>query len=47
MQRFEELVNEVLTVLRKLPEVGMTLVIVTHKMRSAREIASQPNFMHH
>lgn len=42
-----ELVSEVLTVVRKLAEDGMTLVMVTHEMRFAREVGDQLVFMHH
>lgn len=41
-----ELVNEVLTVVRKLAEDGMTLIMVTHEMRFAREVGNQLVFMH-
>jgi len=41
-----ELVNEVLTVVRKLAEDGMTLIMVTHEMRFAREVGDQLVFMH-
>lgn len=42
-----ELVNEVLTVVRKLAEDGMTLIMVTHEMRFAREVGDQLVFMHY
>lgn len=42
-----ELVNEVLAVVRKLAEDGMTLIMVTHEMRFAREVGDQLLFMHH
>ncbi|HYD59535.1 MAG TPA: amino acid ABC transporter ATP-binding protein [Noviherbaspirillum sp.] len=42
-----ELVNEVLAVVRKLAEDGMTLIMVTHEMRFAREVGDQLVFMHH
>jgi polar amino acid transport system ATP-binding protein len=42
-----ELVNEVLTVVRKLAEDGMTLIMVTHEMRFAREVGDHLVFMHH
>lgn len=42
-----ELVNEVLTVVRKLADDGMTLIMVTHEMRFAREVGDQLVFMHH
>jgi polar amino acid transport system ATP-binding protein len=41
-----ELVSEVLTVLRRLAGAGMTMVMVTHEMRFAREIASHVAFLH-
>jgi polar amino acid transport system ATP-binding protein len=41
-----ELVNEVLGVVRKLAEDGMTLIMVTHEMRFAREVGDQLVFMH-
>ncbi|KRB85181.1 amino acid ABC transporter ATP-binding protein [Noviherbaspirillum sp. Root189] len=42
-----ELVSEVLAVVRKLAEDGMTLIMVTHEMRFAREVGDQLVFMHH
>jgi len=41
-----ELVNEVLTVVRGLAEDGMTLMMVTHEMRFAREVCDRVVFMH-
>jgi len=41
-----ELVNEVLNVVRKLALEGMTLVMVTHEMRFAREVCDRVVFMH-
>ncbi len=41
-----ELVSEVLAVLRRLADGGMTMVMVTHEMRFAREIASHVAFLH-
>lgn len=41
-----ELVNEVLSVVRKLAEEGMTLLLVTHEMRFAREVCDSLVFMH-
>lgn len=41
-----ELVNEVLAVVRQLAEEGMTLVMVTHEMRFAREVCDKLVFMH-
>jgi polar amino acid transport system ATP-binding protein len=40
-----ELVGEVLTVVRGLAEVGMTMVIATHEMGFARQIADRVCFM--
>ncbi|WP_040777579.1 amino acid ABC transporter ATP-binding protein [Nocardia pneumoniae] len=40
-----ELVGEVLTVMRELAESGMTMVVVTHEMGFAREVADQLVFM--
>ena len=42
-----ELVNEVLAVVRSLAEDGMTLIMVTHEMRFAREVSDKLVFMHH
>ncbi|MDY7578110.1 amino acid ABC transporter ATP-binding protein [Herbaspirillum sp. RTI4] len=41
-----ELVNEVLSVVRGLAEEGMTLIMVTHEMRFAREVCDRVVFMH-
>jgi polar amino acid transport system ATP-binding protein len=41
-----ELVNEVLNVVRGLATEGMTLVMVTHEMRFAREVCDRVVFMH-
>lgn len=41
-----ELVNEVLAVVRELASQGMTLVMVTHEMRFAREVCNRLVFMH-
>lgn len=41
-----ELVNEVLAVVRQLAEDGMTLILVTHEMRFAREVCDTLVFMH-
>jgi polar amino acid transport system ATP-binding protein len=41
-----ELVNEVLGVVRKLAQDGMTLILVTHEMRFAREVCDTLVFMH-
>ena len=40
-----EMVGEVLDVMRQLAESGMTMVIVTHEMGFAREVASRVLFM--
>ena len=40
-----ELVGEVLGVMKKLAEEGMTMVVVTHEMGFAREVANQLVFM--
>lgn len=41
-----ELVNEVLAVVNELAKEGMTLMMVTHEMRFAREVCSRVVFMH-
>jgi polar amino acid transport system ATP-binding protein len=41
-----ELVNEVLSVVRSLADDGMTLLMVTHEMRFAREVCDRVVFMH-
>ena len=40
-----ELVGEVLKVMRQLAEEGMTMVVVTHEMGFAREVADHVIFM--
>jgi len=40
-----ELVGEVLGVMRQLAEEGMTMIIVTHQMGFAREVADRVIFM--
>ena len=40
-----ELVKGVLNIMRQLAEEGMTMVVVTHEMRFAREVASQVVFL--
>ena len=40
-----ELVGEVLTVMRKLAEAGMTMIVVTHEMGFAREVADRVLFI--
>ena len=39
------MVHEVLDVIRRLAETGMTMVIVTHEMGFAREVASRVVFI--
>lgn len=41
-----ELVGEVLTVIKELCLEGMTLILVTHEMRFARDVCTQIIFMH-
>jgi len=41
-----ELVNEVLAVVKELAKEGMTLLMVTHEMRFARDVCSRVVFMH-
>lgn len=40
-----ELVAEVLSVIRRLAEAGMTMIVVTHEVRFAREVADRVIFM--
>src|SRR6185437_6455756 len=40
-----ELVSEVLAVIRHLAEAGMTMIVVTHEVRFAREVADRVVFM--
>ncbi len=40
-----ELVGEVLAVMKKLAEAGMTMIVVTHEMGFAREVADRVVFM--
>ena len=40
-----ELVGEVLTAMRRLAEAGMTMIVVTHEMAFAREVADRVVFM--
>ena len=40
-----ELVGEVLAVMKKLASEGMTMVVVTHEMGFAREVADELAFM--
>ena len=41
-----ELVNEVLRVVESLAKEGMTLILVTHEMRFARDVGTKLVFMH-
>jgi polar amino acid transport system ATP-binding protein len=41
-----ELIGEVLTAMRDLAKDGMTMVVVTHEMGFAREVANRMLFMH-
>jgi len=41
-----ELVSEVLAVIKELAADGMTLLMVTHEMRFARDVCSRVVFMH-
>jgi glutamate transport system ATP-binding protein len=41
-----EMVSEVLDVMRRLAEQGMTMVVVSHEMNFAREVADRVAFMH-
>jgi polar amino acid transport system permease protein len=40
-----ELVSDVLAVIRKLAEMGMTMIVVTHEVRFARDVADRVIFM--
>jgi len=42
-----ELVGEVLEIMRRLAEAGMTMVVVTHEMGFARQVADRVLFMDH
>ncbi len=41
-----ELVNEVLAMMRELAEQGMTMVVATHEMAFARDVASKVCYLH-
>lgn len=41
-----ELVNEVLRVVEQLAKDGITLILVTHEMRFARDVGAKLVFMH-
>ena len=40
-----ELVDEVLRVMKKLAETGLTMLVVTHEMEFARDVADRVVFM--
>ncbi|HPS92909.1 MAG TPA: polar amino acid ABC transporter ATP-binding protein, partial [Deltaproteobacteria bacterium] len=40
-----EMINEVLDVMKTLAREGMTMVVVTHEMGFAREVANRVDFM--
>ncbi|MDO4484222.1 MAG: peptide ABC transporter ATP-binding protein, partial [Clostridia bacterium] len=40
-----EMVGEVLDVMKGLAEEGMTMIVVTHEMRFAREVANRTIFL--
>jgi polar amino acid transport system ATP-binding protein len=42
-----ELVSEVLNVMRRLAQTGITMIIVTHELSFARDVASRVMFMDH
>jgi len=42
-----ELVGEVLAVMRELAKTGMTMIVVTHELGFAREVADRVVFMDH
>jgi polar amino acid transport system ATP-binding protein len=42
-----ELIGEVLTIIRQLADDGMTMIIATHEMGLARQIASSVHFIDH
>jgi polar amino acid transport system ATP-binding protein len=42
-----ELVGEVLDLLRELKSEGMTMLVCTHEMAFARDVADQVCFLHH
>ena len=41
-----ELINEVLEVIGKLAQEGVTMIIVTHELGFAKEVSSQAMFLH-
>jgi cystine transport system ATP-binding protein/L-cystine transport system ATP-binding protein len=42
-----ELIGEVLNVITKLAEDGMTMIVVTHEMSFARDVSKKTIFMEH
>lgn len=40
-----EMIGEVLDVMKDLAESGMTMIVVTHEMRFAREVSSRTIFL--
>ena len=40
-----EMIGEVLDVMKRLAETGMTMIVVTHEMRFAREVSSRTIFL--
>ena len=40
-----EMIGEVLDVMKRLAEAGMTMIVVTHEMRFAREVSSRTIFL--
>ena len=40
-----EMIGEVLDVMKRLAETGMTMIVVTHEMRFAREVSSRTMFL--
>ena len=40
-----EMVGEVLSLMKELADEGMTMIVVTHEMRFAREVATRVLFM--
>lgn len=40
-----EMVEDVLSIMRKLADAGMTMVVVTHEMQFARDVSTQVSFM--
>ena len=44
MRLTPEMIGEVLDVMKQLAESGMTMIVVTHEMRFAREVSSRTIF---